>query len=91
MFITFRFLKINLKTKNKNVDMKSSISNYIPHKRPSKRDFSKWFSVYKKDLINLYNIFTSNVINEYDYVDWKTNEKFTEFVYMIYYQFYCFY
>jgi len=63
--------------------MKTSISNYIPHKSPSKPNFDKWFTTYKKDLINLYNIFT-NQSQTYDYIDWKTNQKFTDFVYMVY-------
>lgn len=64
--------------------MKTSISNYIPHRKPNRIDFNEWFSFYKQDLINLYCIFTSCVSSEYQYIDWKTNQKFTKFVFMIY-------
>jgi hypothetical protein len=68
--------------------MNSVTRNYLPHKKPERLNFNKWFEYYRSDLINLYSIFRENLKSNYEddefKIDLDKNIAFTKFVFFIY-------
>ena len=65
---------------------KCEIFNYIPHKTPKYITYDKWFSYYKKQIIDMYIIMFDIVDDKYSDsgVDWDSEKVFNEFAYMLY-------
>jgi hypothetical protein len=66
---------------------KCVIKNYIPHKTPINVNYNKWINCYYEDLINLYIIFSEDIVRKYPdtTIDFKNNNllfnKFCIFIF----------